>query len=305
MIETTWANHYKIGYNNEWFTFRKSAEDRLDIFTDGCSREPMAFALEAVNTASIIADKRGKENIALFYSGGGDSEIILQSFIGAGKIPGRIIFLDYGSNDYDRFHATNYAKYFGIKLEIMKIDAEEMLTSGESLDICSRYQCGQVGLSFYMKAIEEVCKTHYVITGDEPYMERLDNPIDGTSDWYFYAREPFYSLWKVFIKNGADGCPNFIQYTPELWLSFMEDPLMKWLRSDQNTELSNSNQIKPDVYRHRFFLKPRFKSTGMEKFGHMIYDKNQELLLAHPEISTFELKQPFSKLYHELTRFIR
>lgn len=304
MVRTTWGNHYKLGYNNEWFTFRQSPLDQFEIKLDGCSRKPLGLASEAINAAAIITDEYGKDNITLLYSGGSDSEIILQSFLGYGKIP-NVLFLDYKGeqNEYDKFHAVSYCKYYGIKLQIREIDPIEMLNSGEALDVAARYQCGQVGLAFYLKVIEDLCKDTYIVTGDDPYIERMHNPLENTDDWFFFAREPFYSLWKIFIKQGVDGCPNFLQYTPELWLSFFDDPIMKWLRNSQ-TALTNSNQVKYDIYRHRFFLKPRYKSTGMEKFGHLVHDQNQALLERHPDITNQEMKYPFNKLYHEMTRYI-
>lgn len=304
MVETSWCNSYKIGYNNEWFTLRQSQFDRLDVMSDGCGRTPMTFAQEGVNTASILTEKYGAENICLFYSGGGDSEIILQSFIGAGRIPGKIIFLDYGTNLYDRYFALTFAKFYGIKVETIPFDAVEMLSSGESFEVCNKYQCGQIGLSFYLKVIEEHCKTHYVVTGDDPYIENMYNPLTNTRQWQFFAREPFYALWKVFIQNGVDGCPNFIQYSPELFASFFNDRVMKHLRDPAQTKFTTSNQVKQTLYRNNFFLRHREKSTGMEVFGTLIHQKNQELLEKYPHLTMQELKVPFEQLYYQLTRFI-
>lgn len=304
MIQTSWANHYKLGYNNEWFTFRDHPTDRFDISFDGCGRAPRGMAFEANNAASIISEKYGKDNIALLYSGGCDSEIILLSFIGSGRIPGRIIFLNYGTNEYDLRNARRFCRYYGLPLEVIDVPAIEMLNSGEALEVCKKFQCGQVGLSFYLKAIDDLCKSHYVVTGDEPYFELMNNPLTGEREWFFFAREPFYSLWKVFIKNNVDGCPNFIQYTPDLWLSYIDDPIMCWLRNDQ-TDLINSNQVKYDIYRHRFYTRPRVKATGMELFVEKVINSNQRLLEDCPELTMQELKYPFKKMYYEMTRFIK
>ena len=303
MVETSWCNSYKIGYNNDWFSFRKNQFDRLDIMSDGCGRAPMTFAQEGVNTAGILLEKYGYDNICLFYSGGGDSEIILQSFIGAGRVPKKIIFLDYGTNLYDRHFAMSFAKFYRIPIETIPFDAVEMLNSGESFEICNKYQCGQIGLSFYLKAIEDHCKNYYVVTGDEPYIENMQNPINGTSEWQFFARESFYSLWKVFIHNQVDGCPNFIQYSPELFASFFEDRVMRLLRNGQ-TKFTTSNQVKQTMYRNNFFLRYREKSTGMENFGTLIHQKNQELLEKYPHLTMQELKVSFNQLYYQLKRFI-
>lgn len=304
MITTTWANHYKLGYNNEWFTFRSSPLDRFGIMVDGASRKPKPLAEEAIIAASIITEKYGVDNITLLYSGGSDSEIVLQAFNALGKVP-RVIFLDYegGQNAYDKAHAIGYCKYHKVQLEVVTIDPIEMLNSGEAVEVAARYQCGQVGLSFYLKTLEAQCKSTFLVTGDDPYIELMSNPLTGSSEWFFYAREPFYSLWKVFIKNQVDGCPNFLQYTPELWLSFFDDPIMQWMRKGQ-PGITNSNQVKYEVYKHRFFIKPRYKSTGMEKFGNLVYQQNQELLMKHPDITNQELKYPFEKLYYELTRYL-
>jgi hypothetical protein len=299
-----WDNHYKIGYNREWFSFRSDVTDRLDIEVSGCTRVPKGVNFEAVNAANIMIDKYGQSNIALLYSGGADSEIALLSFKASDRIPGRVIFLDYGTNKYDLYYATRFCDFYGIKLEIIKMDVQTMLLSGESVDICNKYQCAQVGLSFYLKTIEEVCKTNYIVTGDDPYFEKVSNPGTGTIDWNFFAREPFYALWKVFAAAGVDGCPNFIQYTPELFLSFIDDQFMTWMRNDQ-TQLDTSNQIKRRIYQSRFFINMRAKSTGMEEISDLISAQNEKLLYYHPEWTMNELQYPLDKMRYELTRYIK
>lgn len=302
--EFCWDNHYKIGYNREWFTFRNDVSDRLDIEFSSCGRIPQGMNFEAVNSANIISDKYGQSNIAMLYSGGGDSEIALLSFKASDRVPSRVIFLDYGTNRYDLYHATRFCNFYKIKLEIIQVNAQEMLQSGESIDICNRYQCAQVGLSFYLKTIEEVCRTHYVVTGDDPYFEKVNNPATGESDWFFFAREPFYALWKVFAAAGVDGCPNFIQYTPELFLSFIDDQYMKWMRNEQS-ELDTSNQIKRRIYQSRFFINLRSKSTGMEEISDLVALQNEKLFYQHPEWTMNELQYPLDKMRYELTRCIK
>jgi hypothetical protein len=302
MIETTWNNHYKVGYNGEWFNQRTSADDALTIDVEGGSRLPRGMNFEAVNAANIQIEKYGQHNICLMYSGGQDSEIVLLSFLASGRIPSKIVFLDYGENSYDLKHAEAFCSYYGIAMERMPIPAREMLLSGESYEVCVRNGCAQIGLSFYLKAIEELSKNYYVVTGDEPYIELLTNPLTDEKDWWFFVREPFYSLFQVFHRLGRDGCPNFIQYTPDLWLSYLDDPLMLWLRSQQ--DLTHSNAVKYDIYRSRFFTRPRHKSTGMEAFTHVIHAHNQQLMQRAPHLTPSELKYPFAKLHHKLTRHL-
>ena len=303
--QTSWNNHYKIGYNGgNWFGRRQTNQDELSIQIDGCGRMPAPVAVEAVWAAQAMIGKYGADNITLLYSGGCDSEIILQSFVGNGIIPGRVLFLNYGEgmNDYDRAWATRFCKFNGIKLEEMAIPATEILQSGEALELCEKYQCAQSGAALYLYAMERLCKDSYVVAGDEPYLELFNNPLDGTSEWSFVAREWTFSQWKVFHYNGVDGCPNFLQWTAELWAAFLLDPILQWCVSQ--TAYTTTNQIKYDLYQQRFFVRKRHKSTGMEKFGHLIHDLNARLHLAKPLIENAEFHHPYQHLIGDLMKHV-
>ncbi len=302
MIETSWNNHYRIGYDERWFGMRQTPHDVLHIGVAGTQRRPSGFSTECVNSARLMTERYGQENIAVLYSGGRDSEIIALSFIGYGIVP-RLIFLDYdGSNAYDKKKALEFCAYYNLELEVRPMPVTEMLSSGEAVEVAGRYQCGQVGLAFYLKALEELCKDYYVVTGDEPYIEYVSNPVTRVWEWSFFVREAFYSLWKVFVKNERDGCPNFIQYTPESWIAFWDDPHIQWLLNQK--VFTHSNQVKYDLYRARFFTKDRTKSTGMELLAPKIIEANRQLMQAFPLCSTEEVKVPFRYVYGQLTRYL-
>jgi hypothetical protein len=301
--QTSWDNHYRLGYNGRWFNRRESAADEFRIQVGGCGRVPVGVTEEAVWAARAMLDKYGRENITLLYSGGCDSEVVLQSFIGAGQVP-RVLFLDYGENRnvYDRRWAHRFCRYNGIRLEEFAVPALDILRSGEALELCSRYQCPQSGASLYLHAMERLCKDSFVVAGDEPYLELLTNPLTGAKSWFFFAREWTFSQWKVFHFNGVDGCPNFLQYTAELWLAFLRDPIMRWAFSQ--SEYTTTNQLKYDLYRQRFFVRPRHKSTGMEKFGDLIYALNARLHLDLPHVENAEVHYPLEQLLADLTRWL-
>ena len=301
--ETSWGNHYKLGYDNQWFKPRATPHDRFSIKVEGCARTPSTVTQEAVWAAQTMLAKYGRENITLLYSGGCDSEIILQSFVGAGQVP-RVVFLDYGEgrNGYDRAWARRFCRHNRIKLEEYPVPVHDILTSGQAIELCDKYQCPQSGASLYLWAMERLCKDGFVVAGDEPYLELLNNPMTGQKTWTFFAREWTFSQWKVFHFNGVDGCPNFLQYTAELWLAFLQDPIMQWAfgQSDYTT----TNQLKYELYRQRFFVATRHKSTGMEKFSDLIYGLNSRLHIDLPLVQNDEVHYPLDQLLADLTRWL-
>jgi hypothetical protein len=227
-----------------------------------------------------------------------DSEIILASFKALQCAP-RIIVMNNGSNAFDLRNARAFLAYNGLDYEVFEYGFEELLDSGEAEDLCVRHQCSQVGLAGHLKGIERYCREGFVIAGDDPCLQREVDPITNTSDWYFMIREPYFAQMKVFANNEVDGCSSFLQYTAEQWAALWLDPYMRHLVAPEQLDYHNSNDVKYDVYAHRFFLRRRRKSTGVEPHAPRIEAMNAELCLKHPLLSDSELKYPYSQLLQE------
>ncbi|HVE53280.1 MAG TPA: hypothetical protein VNB23_07820 [Ramlibacter sp.] len=300
-VELNWNNHYRITYNGTEQLWRESPDDFLNIRFAGCGREPMSVTAECINSAQIIHERYGAPIV--LYSGGMDSEVILACYQALGLRP-RVIVMDNGLNAFDLRNARAYLAYHGMPHEVVAFDFRELLDSGEAEDLCVRYQCAQIGLAGHLKGLETFCRQGYVITGDDPCIQREVDPITNTASWYFMAREPYYAQMKVFLANGVDGCLSFLEYTPEQWLAFWRDPILQWLVSPEQDRWHNSNAVKYDVYTRRFFLRRRRKSTGVEPLASRIEAMNAELALKHPLLSDSELKYPYARMIRDMGRYL-
>lgn len=300
-VELNWGNHYRISYNGTGQLWRRSPQDFLSIRFAGCGREPMGLASECINSAQIIHARYGQPIV--LYSGGLDSEVILASYQALGLRP-RVIVMDNGFNAFDLRNARAYLEYNRMPYEVMQFDFAQMLDSGEAEDLCTRFQCSQIGLAGHLKGIEAYCRQGFVITGDDPCIQREVDPVSNTADWYFMAREPYYAQMKVFLTHGVDGCLSFLEYTCEQWYAFWRDPIMQWLVSPQQDRWHNSNNVKYDVYARRFFLRRRRKSTGVEQLASRIESMNAELSLKHPLLSDLELKYPYARMMREMGKYL-
>lgn len=265
MMQTSTNNFYGIGYDKP-LSMRENPHQQLAVSVGACTRKPQSLKLEALTTAALI--HQNYSTPAVMFSGGMDSEIVLQSFLGMGIKP-VAIFLDYGTNTYDKYFAETYCRYYGIPLNTVTVNAAKFFREDICLDVGEKYQSANPGIALYCHAIEALQKEYFLVLGDEPHTEFLFNPMDRTKDeWTLVAREWTYATWKPFIRNDIDGCPNFLQYTPELLSAWFAHPWQQQLHSQ--SEVTNSTAVKYQIYQAEFGCKPRHKSTGMEAYTYML-----------------------------------
>jgi hypothetical protein len=91
--------------------------------------------------------------------------------------------------------------------------------------------------------------------------------------WYLWEKERIASWYRFFLKRKRSGCPGFFQYSPEIMLSYLTDPMVKELVKSNKT---SSAEIKLQMYQSHFSIRPRPKYTGFENVqdqDHFIREK--------------------------------
>ena len=117
MFEYTLNNHFKFGYDNEWFIDRPNKNSKWSVQYGQCNRPVKNWREECKLAASIIYDKRQGLPIDILFSGGMDSEITLRSFLEI-KVPFNVHFVDYkGYNVYDKRWAIKICEFLNVKLK--------------------------------------------------------------------------------------------------------------------------------------------------------------------------------------------
>src|SRR6202034_2708172 len=76
-------NHFRFGYNGRWFVERRTPEDEWCVAYGRCERPVLHWRAECIATSRLIRHSTNYDLWVLF-SGGIDSEVVLQSFLFAG-----------------------------------------------------------------------------------------------------------------------------------------------------------------------------------------------------------------------------
>jgi len=274
MFEYTLNNHFKFGYNNNWFVDRKNEQDKWSIQYGQCQRPINDWKKECKLAASIIYEKREGLPIDILFSGGMDSEITLLSFLEI-KVPFNVHFVDYnGYNIYDKRWATKICEYKNIKLTIHNLDIKKFWQSDECLEIANLSKCVSPQLLSQQWLMGKVDGLPILGSG-ECYTARTDiatqkntekNKRKYTSvNWVIVEREKRASWYRYLISKNRPGIPGFFQYTPELMLSFLEDPICQELhKNNMKGKLSNSTSKFNICSKYWPEIKKRLKKTGFE-----------------------------------------
>ena len=220
------------------------------------------YFVESCRAAEEIYDlKQGKVHI--MYSGGIDSEHTLNVFSHLGMdVTPVIIKLNPGHNDHDTAYAFKFCESKNIQPLVIDIDFDHFVKSGKLFEIQQVIKTSKIARTWFAYAAEQLSGT--VIFGDgEPHI--IKHPT--TDDWYFDLYEYEFTVPNYFQLKGIHGVANgFSCYTPSQMASFLIDPCMKQLASNQIPNEYESSSIKHIVYnRHsNFNLETRPKYYGYE-----------------------------------------
>jgi hypothetical protein len=274
MFEYTENNHFKFGYDNQWFIDRPNVNNKWSVQYGQCKRPVQNWREECKLAASKIYDQRKGLPIDILFSGGKDSEITLRSFLEI-KVPVNVHFVDYDFyNMYDKRWATKICEFFNIKLNIHNLDIRKFWRSDECMQIANSSKSVSpqlISQQWLMSQVDGIP----VLGSGECYTARSDIAIQkkiekghrnlNNVNWVLVEREKIATWYRYLISNNRPGIPGFFQYTPELMLSFLEDPICQDLHSNiTKGKLSNSSSKSSICLKHWPEVKKRYKKTGFE-----------------------------------------
>jgi hypothetical protein len=265
----TEMNHFKFGYDNEWYVKRTSRHQTW-VCDYGVAVEQLTIK-EANKRAALKIQQNSKGMpIYLLLSGGADSEVAARSFIDAGVhfIAAILKYKKIGNDSILNFEEVKYADEFCDEYSIPKKEfvlyPEEFWNSNEYKDIVSISQTVSPQLACTMWLAKQL--EGFVVLGQgEPYIYRQ------FGQWWFREREMIVSWYKFWMFLEIFGAPGFHQYTPEQILAYLTDPLVtELIKNDAPSAtpnpLSNSD-IKHVLYKMHYpesSLDSREKYTGFE-----------------------------------------
>jgi hypothetical protein len=297
MMELSHKNHFKFGYNDQWFVERRTPEDKWSVGYGRCERPIMDWRAECIDTAHKI---RAATDLDLWVmlSGGIDSEVVVQSFLFAGiKFSAAITCFRNDLNRQDVRMAVKFCEMHHVPYKLLHLDIEQFFESGTALEYADRTKSVHPVLLHTMWAMDQV--DGYPILGSaECYLVKPDqeepSPIitagssprgrksaangmgpHGTTAakdepvWDMFEKERIASWYRHLVAQRRPGCAGFFQYTPEVMLAFLRDPTMIELCTGKIPGEVDTMKRKPSIYRKYFLLEPRTKYTGFENVLHL------------------------------------
>lgn len=248
-MDLTHNNYLKSYSTDEYFTVE------VEYFTN---RVPKTYYEETKIAAEIVwNNKLGP--LHLFYSGGKDSEYVLQVFKTMGmNIKPVIISTQY--NQHDVKYAFDFCNNYNIEPLIIEEDYDEFVNSEKFNDVLAHMPYGMyhyVNMCHWMTKIDGTFLTG---TGHPWIKKGIDK------QWHLLYLEIASAVGK-FIKNkNLSGTNCFLSYTAEQVLGFLNEPLMIHLVNDRLIGKTGSESSKLNVYNSQsdFVIDSRPKYDGFE-----------------------------------------
>lgn len=260
----TISTQFKIGYGENFDLWPQSLNDHWNIQFARCQRSVENIWVEC-QLQALSYKNQFQEKINFFYSGGIDSEFALLSFKEA-RVPVRVLTAHFanGLNSHD----LEFVKKFRIEnpeftYESIDIDIEKFLLSAEAEQLSDQTQCTLPHLLLLMSLMKKTQAPLIMATG-EPYLKK-----EG-SKWFLRERESIASLYRFFYLYNIKGTHAFFQSTPELFFSYLTDPVLKSLAQNEYVGKLSSMSSRHKLYNQYAHLDERPKYHGYEKLESLI-----------------------------------
>ena len=290
-------DHFKYGFNLINKSLRQKPDDKWFVDYGRCEKVPDDFLTECINA---IRDIRNKTNKTLYflYSGGIDSEMMCNAVLLSKISNFEILIADYDNNNsHDLEYAKLWCENNNITPHIFKIDVLQFWSSDEFKNITKTINCSSPQFPVYMKVMEYVNNLSGVpiLGSGECYLEN-----DHLLGLVMFERELVASLYRFLDANGLDGIPGFFQYSPELMLSWLQNPLvekmLRLLPVGQNS-LTSIKYVGYKQYCSDMTKRPKY--TGFEKIQNICNSVRAERTHALRAVNEIT-KTPYNKLIEKL-----
>lgn len=253
----THDNHFRYGYDGQWFVNRTSRDQVLQ-HTYGKVTRQIDLRTAALHAAELIANSTDKQ-IFVTMSGGIDSEAVASSFLSIGAdFTAAIMRFSDGDNQHDIRYAEKYCRDNNIPIRYFDINPKKFWFSKDATRIVEISQCYVPGVICTMWLVEQIPGLAVIGNGDPLVYKPVD--ID-----HYVVRESEHILawYKHMINSNIEGIPGFHQYTPEQVLAVLDHPLTHQYVQENDTD--TNEHLKHPIYAEAFpGMEVRQSYTGVE-----------------------------------------
>ena len=289
MFEYTYKNHFRVGYDGEWFNIPNASHQEMQVDYGECSHKPDGFDVECKRAAIMVSNSaRAYSRISnLAFSGGIDSEIMVRIFMEE-KLPFKITILKFENdlNLHDVSFAVAYCEAHGLDYELMYLDVKTFFESNEFWEIANRTKCVSPQICTHIWMLAQMDELPVFGCGEGCVVKTVpDDYVPGVSEylpseWKLYESEKQMAMYRHCIETGQMAVPGFFRYTPQQLYTFLDNQVVRDLVADKRQGKLYSQPSKCEIYQSWFpDIQPRPKFHGFERIAE-VEQKRREYLIA-------------------------
>lgn len=239
----------------------------------------------------------------LMYSGGVDSEYILNVFLHLGMEIKPVIIKLNDYNYHDIRYAIDFCQSKNINPLVIDFDFDKFVESGKMLEVADQAECSHWNLPSTFKVVSELEGTVLLGSHGPPHL-MLNQGLENT--WYIREDEMLHSVLKWFKKKSIHGSPFFLVHSAEQYLAWLLEPTTVDLVNFKFPGKLGNTSTKGLIYNNNpdFNLEARPKFTGFEAIvsSPIFKHPNMPVMLykAVPPIST--CNGYYIEDYHSMTK---
>jgi hypothetical protein len=265
-MKFTHNNHLRYTIGDKEFGYRENSYEKYNVTIGQIDKDHYRtsnYKQELYRTADLIYQDY-KSDIALFLSGGTDSEIVARNFVDIGIKPKCFVIKfkdDYNSSDVNE--AIGLAAELDLDLNIIDFDVKDFLYSGEATEFGRELQCTQITYLMVYHSIKKIGMPS--VMGGEVFLKRNINTDPST--WIYCIREnEDASAMRFSLKFNLPLVNEYFSYTPELLLYYLEDPdITNLVTTKYNYKLTSVSSKNTILKRLVPEIRVRKKTHGFER----------------------------------------
>lgn len=263
-----WSLSDSNGSSPQEFGTRSSPRDKFQL-TVGTCRERMYWAQELDAALSKLVATHGPK-LALFYSGGSDSEVILRTLVKLGVKPEvHVIKFSSQLNEHETRNADEMCRCLGIVPYVWHHDVETYIREQHFLHLGLKYRCTQIA---YLTVLEYVRRVNVpVLMGGEVYLQRHqinDGSVHSRQEWYYIYREDEDGVtYRYSVDTGHPVINEVLTYTPELLYTWLAHPTIASVARNEYPGKITILSVKRQAYEQElgYKLQAQSKFHGYER----------------------------------------
>jgi hypothetical protein len=219
------------------------------------------YAEAKLSAEKIWALRHGP--LHLMYSGGVDSEYVLNVFLHLGMQIKPVIIKLNDYNGHDIKYAIDFCKSKNIDPLVVNFDFDKFIASGDILEVADQAECSHWHLPSTFKVSSELEGTVLFGSHGPPHLI-LNQGLENT--WYVREDEVLHSVVKWFSKKNMHGNPFFLVHSAEQYLAWLLEPTTVDLVNFRFPGKLGNTSTKGLIYNNNpdFKLETRPKFTGFE-----------------------------------------